>query len=155
MSEQIVKTNEEVIGILNNILNKIRNSYNNIRSEVEKTFNLDIVKSTANYCLDQFLLEIYEAINEELEQLKWVDALIDCENIPNDLLEIQQILFEAKDKILDEKMDIDKELDIKTEIDEITRTIYVQLPIFWGVEKIENIFNKFIEILNEIGVESF
>ncbi|MHA1269788.1 MAG: hypothetical protein ACTSPY_08400 [Candidatus Helarchaeota archaeon] len=147
MPENISKDISEIIKILKSIRNEIKKRFNEIKDEVSEEFKLDIIKSAINYSLDKALLDVNEVIYSELEKLNWIDIIIDCGEIDNELEEIQQTILLAKENISEELKDLQDFIDFKININEITRKIHLQFPISWGLEKIDSLFkNLYIKL---------
>ncbi len=139
----------EKIKTLKSVLDEIKDRFTKIYDEIETEFNLDTIKSTAKYCLDRALLDVEEIIYNELEKLNWINIIIDCGEIENELDEIKEIILLSRDNISNELNQLPEFVDLKINLNQITRKIHLQLPITWGNNNIENLFQRLFNNLKE------
>jgi hypothetical protein len=149
MAFKLTKDTSEVIFILNSILKEIKARLNDVEKDISNNFNLEIIQDTSKYCLDMSLLNMEEIIAGELEKLNWIDIIIDCGEIENDLVEIEEFLINAKENIKEDLQKIEDYGDFKIESNKITRKIHLAIPINWGPKNLEKYFKQFLQISSE------
>ena len=143
MTINLSRKNSEVIDILNSIVKEAMNRIDNINKEIVGNFQLDPIKNAALYSLEMAKLTIAEAVKQELEKLNWVNVIVDCSEIDNDMKEIRDVINETGIKLEQDIKDLSEKAKILTDMDEITRKIHIKYPAIWGDKNLESFVKNF------------
>ncbi|MHA1129217.1 MAG: hypothetical protein ACTSRC_05925 [Candidatus Helarchaeota archaeon] len=150
-----LKTTKEfnvIVNLLESLEENIEKELAKFQQDFSQKYSLDITRDILQYATDFIKMKIIFLVKDCLKEFSWYTIVIDCTEIPLNMMEMEALLRRVQRTIKDKIPQDPTVEDMQIIIKKYLRKVICKIPTKWTIPVVSEFLEIFQENLRQMGI---